>query len=60
MNMAAGQSSDNLICQLSKVWTAPDKKRLRVIDNKSIRLIFTKKRIPLLEVEISCLEQNIV
>jgi len=58
--MAIGQSNDNLILQLSKGWTAPDKKKLRVIDIKSVQLISTKKRMSPREVEISCLEQNIV
>jgi molybdopterin/thiamine biosynthesis adenylyltransferase len=58
--MATGQSTDNLILRLSKSWTAPDKKKMRVIDLKSVRSIASKKRIPLLEVEISCLKQNVV
>ena len=58
--MATGQSTDNLIIRLSKCWTAPNKKKLRVIDLKSVRSIASKKRIPLREVEISCLKQNVV
>jgi molybdopterin/thiamine biosynthesis adenylyltransferase len=58
--MATGQSTDNLILRLSKGSTAPNKKKLRVIDLKSVRSIASKKRIPLLEVEISCLQQNVV
>jgi molybdopterin/thiamine biosynthesis adenylyltransferase len=58
--MATGQSTDNLIIRLSKYWTAPNKKKLRVIDIKSLRSIASKKRIPLREVEISCLKQNVV
>ncbi len=53
--MATGQFADNLILRLSKSWTAPDKKKRRVIDLKSVYLIASKKRIPLLEVEISLL-----
>jgi molybdopterin/thiamine biosynthesis adenylyltransferase len=34
--------------------------KMRVIDLKSVRFIASKKRIPPREVEISCLEQNIV
>ena len=58
--MATSQSIDNLIRRLSKVWTEPNKKKMRVIDFKVVRFIASKKKIPLLEVEISCLEQNIV
>ena len=58
--MATGQSTDNLIIRLSKCWTAPNKKKLRVIDLKSVRSIASKKRIPLREIEISCLKQNVV
>lgn len=58
--MATGQSIDNLIRGLCKSWTLPDKKKIRVIDLKSVRFISSKKRIPLREIEISCLEQNII
>ena len=58
--MAIDQSTDNLIRRLSKGWTAPDKKKMQIIDLKGVRFIASKKRIPPLEVEISCLEQNIV
>jgi molybdopterin-synthase adenylyltransferase len=58
--MATSQSIDNLIRRLSKVWTEPNKKKMRVIDFKVVRFIASQKKIPLLEVEISCLEQNIV
>lgn len=58
--MATGQSTDNLIRRLSKSWTAPDKKKMRVIDLKNVRFISSKKRIPPREIEISCLEQNII
>lgn len=58
--MATGQSTDNLIRRLSKSWTAPDKKKMRVIDLRNVRFISSKKRIPPREIEISCLEQNII
>jgi molybdopterin/thiamine biosynthesis adenylyltransferase len=58
--MATSQSIDNLIRRLSKVWTEPNKKKMRVIDFKVVRFIASQKKSPLLEVEISCLEQNIV
>jgi molybdopterin/thiamine biosynthesis adenylyltransferase len=58
--MATGQSTDNLIRRLSKAWTASDKKKMRVIDLQSVRFISSKKRIPPREIEISCLEQNII
>jgi molybdopterin/thiamine biosynthesis adenylyltransferase len=58
--MATGQSTDNLIRRLSKGWTAPDKKKMRVIDLRGVRFISSKKRIPPREIEISCLEQNII
>ena len=54
--MATSQSIDNLIRRLSKGWTAPDKKKMRVIDLSSVRFISSKKRIPPREIEISCLE----
>ena len=58
--MATGQSTDNLIRRLSKGWMAPHKKEMWVIDLKSVRFISSKKRIPPREIEISCLEQNII
>ena len=58
--MATGQSTDNLIRRQSKGWTAPDKKKMRVIDLRGVRFISSKKRIPQREIEISCLEQNII
>jgi molybdopterin-synthase adenylyltransferase len=58
--MTTYQSTDNLILRLSKSWTAPDKKKVRVIDLKNVRFISSKKRIPPREIEISCLEQNII
>ena len=58
--MATDQSTDNLIRRLSKSWTAPDKKKMRVIDLRNVRFISSKKRIPPREIEISCLEQNII
>lgn len=58
--MATGQSTDNLIRQLCSRWMTPEKKKLRVIDIKSVRLISAKKRISPREIEISCLEQNII
>ncbi len=60
INMATGQSIDNLIRRLSKSWTSPDQKKIRIIDLKSVRFISSKRRIPLREIEISCLEQNII
>jgi molybdopterin/thiamine biosynthesis adenylyltransferase len=58
--MAIKQSIDKLICELSKRWVSPDKHKLRVIDLQSVRFISSKKRIPPLEIEISCLEQSII
>jgi molybdopterin-synthase adenylyltransferase len=58
--MATGQSTDNLIRRLSKGWTAPDKKKMRVIDLSSVRFVSSKKRISPREIEISCLERNII
>jgi molybdopterin/thiamine biosynthesis adenylyltransferase len=58
--MAIRQSVDKLICELSKRWISPDKLKLRIIDLQSVRLISSKKRIPLREIEIFCLEQNII
>ena len=58
--MAKGQPAHILIHKLSKSLVTPDKKKIRVIDLKSVRLIAAKKRIPLRGIEISCLEQNVV
>lgn len=58
--MAKRQSIDKLISTLCKSWVNFDKQKMRVIDLKSVRFIATKKIIPSLEVEISCLEQNVV
>jgi molybdopterin/thiamine biosynthesis adenylyltransferase len=58
--MAKGQPAHILIRKLGKSFLTPDKKKVRVIDLQSVRFISSQKRIPPLEVEISCLEQNVV
>src|SRR4030042_6089629 len=58
--MAKGQPAHILIHKLSKSLVTPDKKKIRVMDLKSVRLIASKKRMSSLEVEVSCLEQNVV
>src|SRR4030065_1371109 len=58
--MAKGQPAHILIDKLGKSLLMPDKKDMRVIDIKSVRFIASKKRIPSLEVEVPCLEQNVV
>ncbi len=58
--MATVQSTDNLIRVLSKSGTALGKKKLRVIDIISVRLISAKKRVSPQKIEIACLEQNVV
>ncbi len=60
INMAKGQPVHILISKLCKSLVTPDKKKMRVIDLQSVRFISSQKRIPPLEVEISCLEQNVV
>jgi len=58
--MAKGQPTPLLVRKLCKSIVTPDKKKVQVIDLKSVCFIASKKRIPPLKVEISCLEQNIV
>ena len=58
--MAKGQPAHILIRKLCKSLVTPDKKKMRVIDLRNVRFISSKKRIPPREIEISCLEQNIV
>lgn len=58
--MATRQPTDKLIRQLSKAWASPGQQRMRVIDLQSVRFVSSKKRVALREVEISCLEHDIV
>jgi molybdopterin/thiamine biosynthesis adenylyltransferase len=58
--MATGQSVDELIRKFCKNWTAPDKQKMRVIDLQRVRLISSKKKVTRREVEIFCLESNVV
>jgi molybdopterin/thiamine biosynthesis adenylyltransferase len=58
--MATGQPAHILIRKLCKSLVTPDKKKMRVIDLQSVRFISSQKRIPPQEIEISCLEQNII
>jgi molybdopterin/thiamine biosynthesis adenylyltransferase len=58
--MATRQPTDKLIRQLSKAWTSPGQQRMRVIDLQSVRFVSSEKRVAPREVEISCLEHDIV
>lgn len=58
--MAKSQPTPLLIRKLCKSLVTTDKKKMRIIDLKSVRFIASKKRISLLEVEIACLEQDVV
>src|SRR5450756_1524815 len=60
LNLAKGQRVDILIRKLSKSLVTPDKKKMRVIDLQSVRLISSKKKVTRREVEIFCLENNVV
>jgi len=58
--MATRQPTDKLIRQLSKAWTSPGQQRIRVMDLQSVRFVSSEKRVAPREVEISCLEHDIV
>jgi len=49
-----------MIRKLSKSLVTPDKKKMRVIDLQSVRLISSKEKVTRREVEIFCLENNVV
>lgn len=59
-NLAKDQPLDIMIRKLSKSLVTPDKKKMRVIDLQSVRLISSKKEVTRREVEIFCLENNVV
>lgn len=58
--MATAQSIDKMIRKLCKGWASPDKQKMRIIDLKSVRLISSQKRITRREVEILCLEHDVI
>jgi len=60
LNLAKGQPVDILIRKLCKSLVTPDKKKMRVIDLQSVRLISSKKKVTRREVETFCLENNVV
>jgi len=60
LNLAKGQPVDILIRKLCKNLVTPDKKKMRVIDLQSVRLISSKQKVTRREVEIFCLENNVV
>jgi len=60
LNLAKGQPVDILIRKLCKNLVTPDKKKMRVIDLQSVRLISSKKKVTRREVETFCLENNVV
>jgi len=59
-NLAKDQPLDIMIRKLSKSLVTPDKKKMRVIDLQSVRFISSKKKVTRREVEIFCLENNVV
>jgi molybdopterin/thiamine biosynthesis adenylyltransferase len=59
-NLAKDQPLDIMIRKLSKSLVTPDKKKMRVIDLQSVRLISSKEKVTRREVEIFCLENNVV
>jgi molybdopterin/thiamine biosynthesis adenylyltransferase len=60
LNLPKGQSVDILIRKLCKSLVTPDKKKMRVIDLQSVRLISSKKKVTRREAETFCLENNVV
>ena len=60
LNLAKGQPVDILIRKLCKNLVTPDKKKMRVIDLQSVRLISSKQKVTRREVEVFCLEKNVV
>ncbi|WP_207799304.1 HesA/MoeB/ThiF family protein [Candidatus Cryosericum septentrionale] len=60
LNLAKGQPVDILIRKLCKSLVTPDKKKMRVIDLQSVRLISSKKKVTRREAETFCLENNVV
>jgi len=60
LNLAKGQPVDILIRKLCKNLVTPDKTKMRVIDLQSVRLISSKQKVTRREVEIFCLENNVV
>src|SRR5450830_391596 len=59
-NLAKDQPLDIMIHKLSKSLVTPDKKKMRVIDLQSVRLISSKEKVTRREVETFCLENNVV
>src|SRR5664280_1925149 len=59
-NLAKDQPLDIMIRKLSKSLVTPDKKKMRVIDLESVRLIASKKKITRWEAETFCLESDVV
>jgi molybdopterin/thiamine biosynthesis adenylyltransferase len=60
LNLAKGQPVDILVRKLCKSVMTPDKKKMRVIDLQSVRLISSKKKVTRREAETFCLENNVV
>src|SRR5450756_2829794 len=60
LNLAKGRPVDILIRKLCKNLVTPDKKKMRVIDLQSIRLISSQKKVTRREAETFCLENNVV
>jgi molybdopterin/thiamine biosynthesis adenylyltransferase len=59
-NLAKDQPLDIMIRKLSKSLVTPDKKKMRVIDLESVRLIASKKKVTRWEAETFCLESDVV
>jgi len=60
LNLAKDQPLDIMIRKLSKSLVTPDKKKMRVIDLQSVRLIASKKKVTRREAETFCLESDVV
>jgi molybdopterin/thiamine biosynthesis adenylyltransferase len=59
-NLAKDQPLDIMIRKLSKSLVTPDKKKMRVIDLESVRLIASKNEVTRWEAEAFCLESDVV
>src|SRR5664279_705196 len=59
-NLARDPPLDIMIRKLSKSLVTPDKKKMRVIDLESVRLIASKKEVTRWEAEAFCLESDVV
>lgn len=60
LNVAKGQPVDILIRKFCKSLVTPDKKKMRVMELQSVRLISSKMKLTRREAETFCLQNNVV